>query len=67
MVEFIGEQPKYDQTKFVPVPVKKGSLVLIHCHVVHKSEANTSDQSRHAYTFHVSDGKEEWTWDKSNW
>ncbi|KAI6175825.1 hypothetical protein M3Y97_00731500 [Aphelenchoides bicaudatus] len=67
LVKFLGEQPKYDQSKFVPVPVKKGSLVLIHCHVVHKSEPNTSDKSRHAYTFHVADGNADWKWDKNNW
>lgn len=31
------------------------SLVLIHGRVVHKSEQNKSQFSRHAYTFHVYD------------
>jgi len=67
LVGFEGGKPTYDQSKFVPVPVKKGSLVLIHCHSVHKSEPNTSINSRHAYTFHVADGNEEWKWSPSNW
>uniref|UniRef100_A0A2C9JZP6 Uncharacterized protein n=1 Tax=Biomphalaria glabrata TaxID=6526 RepID=A0A2C9JZP6_BIOGL len=32
-----------------------GSCVLIHGEVVHKSDANRSDKSRHAYTLHVFD------------
>ena len=32
---------------------KKGSLVLIHGQVLHKSEANLSSKPRHAYTFHM--------------
>jgi ectoine hydroxylase-related dioxygenase (phytanoyl-CoA dioxygenase family) len=31
------------------------SLVLLHGRVVHKSEKNKSQFSRHAYTFHVFD------------
>lgn len=45
--------PLYPQSNFVAVPVKAGSLVLIHSQAVHRSDANRSDRSRHAYTFHV--------------
>jgi len=38
---------------WIPAPVKKGSLVLIHGQVLHKSEANHSSKPRHAYTFHM--------------
>ena len=40
---------------WIPVETKKGSLVLIHGRVLHKSEPNTSSLSRHAYSFHVYD------------
>ena len=51
---------------FKPCPVRKGSLVLIHDKVIHKSEENQSDRSRNAYAFHVYDaGISEWS-DK-NW
>ena len=40
---------------WVAAPVKKGSLVLIHGQVLHKSGANHS--SRHAYTFHMMETK----------
>ncbi|XP_046547706.1 phytanoyl-CoA dioxygenase domain-containing protein 1-like [Haliotis rubra] len=52
---FTGEVVTLDDKKFVPVEVKKGSLVLIHGEVVHKSEQNLSPRSRHVYTFHVYD------------
>ena len=38
-------------TSYVPVECKKGSMVVIHGHVIHFSLANTSPKSRHAYTF----------------
>jgi ectoine hydroxylase-related dioxygenase (phytanoyl-CoA dioxygenase family) len=47
--------------------IKAGSLVLIHGNVLHKSEKNTGDKSRFAYTFHVIEGAEGWEYDKRNW
>lgn len=52
---------------FELVPVKAGSLVLIHGNVLHKSERNESDKSRFAYAFHVIEGAEGWEYDKRNW
>ncbi|OJJ72602.1 hypothetical protein ASPBRDRAFT_175890 [Aspergillus brasiliensis CBS 101740] len=49
------------------VDVKAGSLVLIHGNVLHKSERNTGDKSRFAYTFHVIEGAEGWRYDERNW
>lgn len=46
-------EPLYPLSSFVPVPVKKGSCVLLHGLVVHKSAHNKSDLPRPAYTFHV--------------
>ncbi|KAL2849256.1 phytanoyl-CoA dioxygenase family protein [Aspergillus pseudoustus] len=47
--------------------VKAGSLVLIHGNVLHKSEKNTGDRSRFAYTFHVIEGVDGWVYDERNW
>lgn len=47
--------------------VRAGDLVLIHGNVLHKSERNTSAQSRFAYTFHVIEGAEGWEYDGRNW
>uniref|UniRef100_T1KQ54 Fe2OG dioxygenase domain-containing protein n=1 Tax=Tetranychus urticae TaxID=32264 RepID=T1KQ54_TETUR len=65
-VKFNAPEVQYDDTKFVPVPVPKGSLVLIHGQVVHKSEANTSNKPRPAYTFHVVD-LHDTKWASDNW
>lgn len=43
----------YPDDAYTACPVKKGSLVLIHGFVVHRSEPNKSTHSRHAYTFHI--------------
>ena len=62
---FRGEKPSYEGN-YKAVPVKKGSLIIIDGLVVHKSENNTSDKSRHIYTFHMIDqavGK----WSQENW
>ena len=41
---------------YVPLEVKKGTLVLLHGLLPHLSGPNLSEQSRHAYTLHVIDG-----------
>ena len=65
-VTFEGKEPDISTNEFVPVPVKKGSLVVIHGEVVHKSKENTSSRSRNIYTFHFYDaGVSEWN--KENW
>lgn len=51
---------EYDDTSWpeeqsTALPVKKGSLILLHGRVPHKSKANTSDKSRHAYSLHLVD------------
>ena len=40
----------------VPLEVKKGTLVVLHGLLPHKSGANTSSKSRHAYSVHLIDG-----------
>ena len=56
-----------NEDEFELLDVKAGDLVLIHGNVLHKSEKNTSPNSRFAYTFHVIEGGEEWDYDKRNW
>jgi len=51
--------------KWVAVPCKVGSLVLIHGSLVHMSEANKSEHSRHAYTFHMVEKSAQYS--KDNW
>ncbi|XP_063209232.1 phytanoyl-CoA dioxygenase domain-containing protein 1 isoform X1 [Chroicocephalus ridibundus] len=65
-VEFVGSEPAYDDSQFIPLPISKGGLILIHGEVVHKSDLNSSDSSRHVFTFHVMEAKDT-TWSKENW
>ncbi|KAM6047081.1 phytanoyl-CoA dioxygenase domain-containing protein 1 isoform 2-T2 [Theristicus caerulescens] len=65
-VEFVGSEPAYDNSQFIPLPIRKGGLILIHGEVVHKSELNSSESSRHAFTFHVMEAKDT-SWSKENW
>jgi len=51
--------------KWVPLPCKKGSLVVIHGSVVHMSEPNRSTKSREVYTYHMIDKKTKYSHD--NW
>ena len=55
------------QEKLEVLDIKAGSLVLIHGNVLHKSEKNTSPNSRFAYTFHVIEGAEGSKYDGQNW
>ncbi|XP_030751443.1 phytanoyl-CoA dioxygenase domain-containing protein 1 homolog [Sitophilus oryzae] len=58
--------PFYQKSSFTAVPVRKGTLVLIHGQVVHLSEINKSKKSRHAYTFHVIEQKNT-KYSEENW
>ncbi|XP_033282914.1 phytanoyl-CoA dioxygenase domain-containing protein 1 isoform X5 [Orcinus orca] len=63
---FLGTEPAQDNSLFVPTPVRRGALVLIHGEVVHKSEQNFSDCSRQAYTFHLMEAAGT-VWSPDNW
>ncbi|KAM7304712.1 phytanoyl-CoA dioxygenase domain-containing protein 1 isoform X2 [Ixodes scapularis] len=56
----------YTGETFVPVPVGRGSCVVIHGNVVHKSEKNTSLFPRPAYTFHIID-RDQSVYSPQNW
>ncbi|XP_066592365.1 uncharacterized protein [Prorops nasuta] len=58
--------PAYQTSSFRPVPVRKGTCILIHGQVVHFSNPNKSETSRHAYTFHVIETNGV-TYAKDNW
>lgn len=63
---YTAPPPVYQKSSFTSAPVPKGTLVLIHGQVVHFSEVNKSEKSRHAYTFHVIEQKDT-TYSKENW
>ena len=47
----------FPEEQLVPLEVTKGTLVVLHGLSPHKSLANKSSKSRHAYTLHVIGGK----------
>uniref|UniRef100_A0A0N5C917 Phytanoyl-CoA dioxygenase n=1 Tax=Strongyloides papillosus TaxID=174720 RepID=A0A0N5C917_STREA len=63
----VGKKPEFDKECFTYAPVKKGSLILIHGDVVHKSKPNKSEISRNVYAFHVVDRNRDLEWPKTNW
>lgn len=44
----------------------EGGVVLIDGEVVHRSAENTSEDSRHVYTFHIMESQDT-RWSPENW
>ncbi|XP_054737414.1 phytanoyl-CoA dioxygenase domain-containing protein 1 homolog [Anastrepha obliqua] len=59
--------PIYPQSSYTPLAVGKGTCIIIHGNVVHKSEPNRSQKSRHAYTFHVIETENKVKYSEDNW
>lgn len=49
----------------MPLEVKKGTLIILHGLLPHMSRANTSPDSRHAYSIHIIDANARY--DEKNW
>lgn len=60
----LDSQP-FPDIQLVPVEVPAGSLVVLHGLIPHRSGANRSDRSRHAYSLHVIEGSAHYPQD--NW
>lgn len=52
----IFDPSPWPEEKLVPLEVPKGTLIVLHGLLPHKSLANRSPKSRHAYTLHVIGG-----------
>jgi phytanoyl-CoA hydroxylase len=53
--EFYDATP-WPEERLVPLEVRKGTLIILHGMLPHKSLENKSSKSRHAYTLHVIGG-----------
>jgi phytanoyl-CoA hydroxylase len=62
--EVYDDEP-WPENELVPLEVSKGSLILLHGLLPHRSFENRSDRSRHAYTLHLIDAKASYPAD--NW
>jgi len=47
------QSASWDERMLIPLEVTKGTLIVLHGLLPHKSRANRSSKSRHAYTLHV--------------
>lgn len=56
---------EWPEEKAISVPVKKGSIIVMHGHLVHASPPNRSNVSRHAYIMQVMDKGS--IYKKDNW
>ncbi len=55
----------WDLDKMVPLEVKKGTVIVLSPRCPHRSNANLSANSRHAYTLHLIDASSSYPGD--NW
>ncbi|KTC87727.1 phytanoyl-CoA dioxygenase family protein [Legionella drozanskii] len=49
------QQLNWQEEQCIPLEVKQGSMIVLHGRLPHKSNANCSNHSRHAYTLHAVD------------
>ncbi|KAF5326299.1 hypothetical protein D9611_000429 [Ephemerocybe angulata] len=63
----VQERSAQDAGKYVMETCEPGDLVLIHGSVLHKSERNTSPNTRFAYTFHLIESQPWAKYDEKNW
>jgi phytanoyl-CoA hydroxylase len=56
VLEVLDPEP-YPTEGLVPIEAERGTLVLLHGALPHRSGPNRSDNPRHAYTFHAIDGR----------
>ena len=61
----VFDSTPWPEERLIPLEVRKGSLILLHGLLPHKSHANRSAKSRHAYTLHVISG--DCHYPQSNW
>jgi phytanoyl-CoA hydroxylase len=61
----VYDEAPWPEEELVPLEVSKGTLIVLHGLLPHRSLENRSDKSRHAYTLHVISAKSEYP--ESNW
>jgi phytanoyl-CoA hydroxylase len=61
----VFDQTPWPEEKLIPLEVSKGSVIILNGLLPHKSLANRSSKSRHAYTLHVISG--DCSYPETNW
>lgn len=65
VMDQLDPTPHAPKADHVPLDAPKGSLVVLHGSVPHRSAPNRSNRSRHAYAIHAVDGAAHWS--DENW
>jgi phytanoyl-CoA hydroxylase len=61
----VFDSSPWPEDELVPLEVRHGSLIILNGLLPHKSLANRSSKSRHAYSLHVINGKSRYP--ENNW
>ncbi len=61
----VFDSSPWPEDRLVPLEVRKGSLIILNGLLPHKSLANRSSESRHAYSLHVINGNSRYP--ENNW
>lgn len=61
----VSDPSPWPEEQLLPLEVRKGSLIVLNGLLPHKSLANHSSRSRHAYSLHIIDGNSRYP--KTNW
>jgi len=61
----VYDETSWPEEELVPLEVSKGTVIVLHGLLPHRSLENRSDKSRHAYTLHVISAKSDYP--KNNW
>jgi len=61
----VFDSTPWPEEQLVPLEVKKGSLIILNGLLPHKSLANRSSKSRHAYSLHIINGNS--SYPEDNW
>lgn len=56
---------KWPEALFVPLEAEMGTVIMLHGNLVHRSFSNLSNESRHAFTLHLVDGRCQYS--EQNW
>lgn len=56
---------QYSTSNAICLEAKAGTVILLHGDLIHWSEQNRSEKSRHAYTLHIVEG--DYKWSDRNW
>ena len=64
-IDEVLHEKDYKREDFIAMEMKRGDLAIFSGRFIHRSNANTSERSRYAYTWHMRDNNTKWS--AENW